>query len=196
MKTKSHYENCRDCKDSVKNFLASIFGTTVVNSDIDLPSRLEKYTNTSVYKELEKIYNKICEYRGIKNFVKAKKLPRVDFFVPKKKIIIEYDESQHFTKPREIALSHYPKSKNYGYSTRRWCELCSELNRKDNDPPYRDEQRAWYDTLRDFAPFIWGEGTTIRLYSRDLVWCSLDTAIEPDLRLFEETLLKNNEAQL
>jgi hypothetical protein len=28
--------------------------------------------------------------------------------------------------------------------------LCEEINAKDNYPPYRDEQRAWYDTLRDF----------------------------------------------
>ena len=38
----------------------------------------------------------------------------------------------------------------------------------------RDEQRAWYDTLRDLVPSIMGLQPTVRLYASDQVWCSLD----------------------
>ena len=70
--------------------------------------------------------------------------------------------TQHFTKPREIALGLYPQNIPYGFSVERWRKLCESLDKRDNDPPYRDEQRAWYDTLRDFAPqIVWGKGKTI-----------------------------------
>ena len=41
-------------------------------------------------------------------------------------------------------------------------------------PPYRDEQRAWYDALRDLLPSLEDLQATVRLYARDLTWCSLD----------------------
>jgi len=191
MRTKNHNERCRDCKESVKNLLITIFGSVEVNYDIDLPPRLEDYRNTIIYSDIKKIYQAIVNYRGFDEFVRAKKLPRVDFFIPTENIIVEFDESQHFTKPREIALEHYSNKKQYGYSIKKWVSLCQKLNKKDNDPPYRDEQRAWYDTLRDFAPFLWGRGYTVRLYSRDLVWCSLKSESEADLKLFKETILTN-----
>ena len=34
--------------------------------------------------------------------------------------------------------------------------LCDRPDRKDNSPAYRDEQRAWYDTLRDLIPLSHG----------------------------------------
>ncbi len=60
----------------------------------------------------------------------------------------------------------------------------AKLKKRDNDPPYRDEQRAWYDTLRDFAPVLWKTGKTVRLFSRDFVWCSLNPKSEPDVQTF------------
>jgi len=122
-------------------------------------------------------------------------LPRIDFFIPEHNLIIEFDESQHFTKPREISLSYYPLDKEYGYSIQKWHALCRTLNKRDNDPPYRDEQRGWYDTLRDFAPLLWESGKTIRLYSRDLVWCSLNPKDEADIAIFKELILNNTEAR-
>lgn len=142
MMTKAHNERCRDCKESIKNLLATIFDEIQVNYDIDLPSRVEDYTNTNIYVDIVPVYQALQKYRGHYEFVKAKKLPRVDFFIPNEKIVIEFDESQHFTEPREIALSLYPKKEQYGFSIERWRKLCQELNKRDNDPPYRDEQRA------------------------------------------------------
>ncbi len=193
VRTKNHNERCKDCKERVKQLLEAIFGNVEVNYDLKLPARLEGYSDTDIYADIEPIYLQLQKYRGFDVFVKAKKLPRVDFFIPGEDLIVEFDESQHFTKPREITLSYYPKEKEYGYSIQKWYALCQTLNKRDNDPPYRDEQRAWYDTLRDFAPLLWGRGKTIRLYSRELVWCSLDPENKTDITKFKELLLNNTE---
>lgn len=188
---RAHNERCSDCKESIKNLLAMIFNEVQVNYDIDFPSRIEDYTNTNIYDDIAPVYQALQKHRGHYEFVKAKKLPRVDFFIPNEKIIIEFDESQHFTEPREVALSLYPKKEQYGFSVDRWRKLCQELNKRDNDPLYRDEQRAWYDTLKDFAPLLWKTGKTVRMYSRDLVWCSLNPKKESDLETFREIILNH-----
>jgi hypothetical protein len=187
MRTKIHNERCRDCKESIKNMLAAIFDDVEVNCDINLPARLMDYLDTNIYDDLAPVYKALQTHRGYDAFVKTKKLPRVDFFIPNQKLIIEFDESQHFTKPREITLSLYPQEE-YGFSVDRWRTLCQDLSKRDNDPPYRDEQRAWYDTLRDFTPFLWKAGKTVRLFSRDFVWCSLNPKEESDLRTFRKII--------
>ena len=67
-------------------------------------------------------------------------------------------------------------------------ELFEKLNKKDNDPPFRDEQRAWYDTLRDFAPIFLGIKPTIRLFVSDYVWCSLDANKKEDVEIFKKII--------
>lgn len=191
MSRKTHNERCHDCKKSVRNLLAALFGAVEVNWHLDLFCRLEDFINTSLYDTLGVVHEALQKNRGFNQFVMSNNLPRVDFFIPDRKLIIEFDESQHFTKPRDLALSLYPNGQDFGFSLKRWRTLCQELDRGDNDPPYRDEQRAWYDTLRDFAPIITGAGQTYRLYSRDLVWCSLNSHSESDLRTFKLTIINS-----
>lgn len=174
---------------SVKNLLDAVVGGVEVNWDLSLACRLEDYTNSHLCDTLGLIHGALQKHRGFHNFVKAKKLPRVDFFIPEQRLIIEFYESQHFTIPRDIALGMYPFGQKYGFSVEKWRMLCKNLDRRDNDPPYQDEQRAWYDTLRDFAPVLWRAGRTIRLYSRDLVWCSLNPGSKSDLHTFEQILM-------
>jgi very-short-patch-repair endonuclease len=66
------------------------------------------------YKKLTEIYEALQNFRGFKEFVKAKSLPQCDFFLPKYKFIVEFDESQHFTLPRKITLERYPKELELG----------------------------------------------------------------------------------
>jgi len=117
--TKGHNERCRGCKENLHRLLATFYDGVQVNYDIDFPSRIEDLTNTSIFSDLAAIYQALQKHRKHFKFVKAKKLPRVDFYVPDKKIIIEFDESQHFTEPRGIALDLYPKTKQYGFSVDR-----------------------------------------------------------------------------
>lgn len=185
---KAHNERCRDCKENFHSLLAMIYEDVRVNYDIDFPSKIEDLRDTCIYSEISTVYQALQKHRGYFNFVRSKSLSRVDFYIPNERIIIEFDESQHFTEPRGIALDLYPKNFLYGFSVDRWRNLCRELNKRDNDPPYRDEQRAWYDTLRDFAPRLWNSGKTIRIYSRDLVWCSLNPKKESDLNAFKKLM--------
>ena len=63
--------------------------------------------------------------------------------------------------------------------------LCERARAQDNDPPHRDEQRAWFDTLRDFQPLIdTTVGPTVRVHMDARRWCDLD----PDDGLDAQTL--------
>jgi len=107
-------------------------------------------------------------------------------------MIVEFDERQHFTKPRKIALSHYPSDIDIGFSRETWMKHCDEIDAHDNDKRvlFRDEQRAWYDTLRDFIPEIKGFQPTVRLYARDMEWCKLDPENDNDVEQFKSLLSK------
>lgn len=191
MKIKQHDERCLACKTSVKNMLSTLLGQVESNKNLKLPARIMDYSNTHVFESLGRIHEALQLHRGFDEFVKTKSLSPVDFYIPSQKLIVEFDETQHFTKPRELTLELYPNDEKFGYSTNRWLSLCQDLNKRDNEPPFRDEQRAWYDVLRDFAPLVRSEGTTIRLYSRDYVWCSLDPDSELDFHIFEKLVFKN-----
>jgi len=185
---KKHDERCKACKKMVEQLLSVLYGEVKTNYNLDLPSNIDGYSGSVFETELETIYTTLQKYRGHDSFVKAKKLPNVDYFVPSPGFIVEFDESQHFSKPREIVLSKYPDSLNLGFNKRKWRNLCVSLNRKDNDPVYRDEQRAWYDTLRDFAPTILKLKPTIRIFASDTVWCSLNPNVKSDHNIFKKTI--------
>jgi hypothetical protein len=179
-----HNERCRDCKRVVCELLHHIYGGVAVNVSLDIPCQLAAFTDASDFRHLERIYDAICGFRSQKSFVKARKLAPVDFFVKATGLIVEFDESQHFTESRALALAHYPPDLRLLYPVERWRELCLQIKKRDNTPIYRDEQRAWYDTLRDFAPRILGKGNTARLYSRELAWCSLSPERPSDVARF------------
>ena len=50
---------------------------------------------------------------------------------------------------RKLLVLHYPNSLKLGFSRIKWIRLSHEIQAKDNDPRFRDEQRALYDALRD-----------------------------------------------
>jgi len=130
VRTKNHNERCKDCKERVRQLLEVVFGMVEVNYDIKFPSTLKDYMDTDIYPDIEKIYLEIQKYRGFDSFVKAKKLPRVDYFIPGENLIIEFDESQHFTKPRLIALENYSDKLSLGFEKKKWIGLSKKLNKR------------------------------------------------------------------
>jgi hypothetical protein len=50
---KAHNECCRTCEETIKNLLTTIFDEVHVNCDIDLPVRVEDYTNTKTHADLK-----------------------------------------------------------------------------------------------------------------------------------------------
>lgn len=105
---KSHNERCPECKKSVKKLLEACLGIVEINWDLEIGCRLDAFKNTKLLGVLEPIHTALQNHRGFEHFVKSTKLPRVDFFIPERNLIVEFDESQHFTKTRDIALSLYP----------------------------------------------------------------------------------------
>ena len=188
-------ERCPKCKETIRKLLKKIYGIVEENYKFRIGTLPEDFKNTTYYSELKKIYEKLQDHRGHKNFVKAKTLPNCDFFIPNPGFIVEFDESQHFTLPRKITLEEYPTNLELGFSKEKWIRLCNEINAKDNYPPHRDEQRAWYDTLRDFLPKILGMQPTVRLFAKDFIWCSLNPDNQEDVDTFRK-IIEHNKEQL
>ena len=181
-------ERCPKCKETIRKLLEKIYGRVEENYKFRAGTLPEDFKNTPYYSELKKIYEKLQNHRGYRDFVKAKNLPNCDFFIPNPGFIVEFDESQHFTLPRKITLEEYPTNLELGFSKEKWIRLCEKIDARDNDPPYRDEQRAWYDTLRDFLPTILGLQPTVRLFVKDFVWCSLNPNNPEDVDRFRKMI--------
>jgi hypothetical protein len=117
--------------------------------------------------------------RGPKGNVLSKAFKPYDYFLPKYNCFVEFDEQQHFTLPRLISLGLYPNDIHLGFDKAKWETLCKDLEKTDRDPPHRDEQRAWLDTIRDLAHVYHSKyynglleiRPTIRFYERELAFC-------------------------
>ena len=185
---KRHDQRCPECKKAIVKMLSKIYGQAESNYRFEASANIEGYRGTSFYDRLKKIFSVLQNHRGHQILVKTKNLPRCDFFVPNPGFIVEFDESQHFTFPRKISLQNYPRNFKAGFSIKRWMALCEEIDAQDNDPPFRDEQRAWYDTIRDFLPLHYGLKPTVRLYAGERRWCSLHPKKPGDVALFKNII--------
>lgn len=188
-----HNQSCKECKKRIFELLTTIYDDVEEQYRLDIFTNLKDYEKNETYFELEKIFNSLINERNHTNFIKKQKLSPVDYYIKNKKdnskdFILEFDESQHFTHLRKVALENYPNNLNLGFDKKKWINLCESLNRHDNDPIFRDEQRAWYDTLRDFAPSILEIAPTVRLFANDYMWCELDTGNENDLKKFKNII--------
>ena len=98
---------------------------------------------------LASIFQALQAMRGFSNFAGAGRSLRCDFYIPSEKLIVEYDERQHFTIQRAKALELYPPDISLEFDRQEWIKTCNSIKATDPSPPYRDEQRAFYDSLRD-----------------------------------------------
>jgi len=186
-----HNERCPVCKETVERLLREIYGEVRRNYRIKIGTLPEDYNGQRIHGQLSTIYSALQNYRGFTEFVGVRYID-ADFFVPEPGFIVEFDESQHFTEPRKIALSYYPSDLKTGFSREVWMKHCDEICAHDGNPPFRDEQRAWYDTLRDFLPEIKGFLPTMRLYAKEMTWCSLDVKNGDDIMKFKELIEMNS----
>ena len=182
---KEHNERCPDCKDTIERMLKQIYGDVKPNYKFRTGTNPEDFSDKPFYDDLQRIYENLQNYRGNKNFVITDTLPNCDYYVPDPGFVLEFDESQHFTMPRKIALLSYPYKSRSGFSLAQWISTCDKIKAHDPDPIYRDEQRAWYDTLRDFLPEFKGLEPTVRLYSNEMQWCSLNPDNRDDIAHFK-----------
>lgn len=192
---KGHNERCSECKKTIERMLKEIHGNVESNYKFEVGTHPEDFIDTPYYDKLKKIYEALQNHRDYKDFVRSKKLDNVDYFIPEPGFIVEFDESQHFSELRRIALRHYPDNFQIGFDKEKWIKICKETDAKDNAPLYRDEQRAWYDTLRDFLPELKGLEPTVRLYSKEMQWCSLNPE-NPENRAKFRELIENRRKRL
>jgi len=190
---RKHNERCKDCKKRISELLEIIYGKSNVyqNYNLGFSNKVEEFEDNYFNSNLKTILSELKKFRGYENFIRSKKLPNVDYFI-KNNFVLEFDESQHFTKPRLISLDNYSEKLLLGFDKVKWLENCEKLDKKDNDPPFRDEQRAWYDTIRDFIPFYLNLKPTIRLYANDYVWCSLNVNKNDDIEIFKKIINYEN----
>ena len=98
--------------------------------------------------DYEPLYKALSEYRGDTAFAKKNVVLRCDFVCEGQKLIIEYDERQHFSEARRVALASY-QNIPLCFDRDRWMKACEDIQAKDNAPKNRDEVRAFYDSTRD-----------------------------------------------
>lgn len=98
---------------------------------------------------LAAIWETLHALRGFDTFAVAGQSLRCDFTIPDERLIVEYDERQHFTTQRAEALKLYPSTLLLGFDRLEWIRVCEAIRARDPSPPHRDEQRAFYDSLRD-----------------------------------------------
>ena len=139
---------------------------------------------------MRQIRTALGDLRGHRDFIKSAQVPPCDYYITDPPFILEFDESQHFSRPRLVTLNSYPANLSVGFPISRWQRLCCDIDAKDDEPFDRDERRAWYDTLRDLVPAIHGFKPTVRLHAEEFPWCSLDADSAHGLENFR-TLLRD-----
>lgn len=183
-----HSGHCRRCKERVSELLIALYGECLANHSFSWSARPENYLDTPIGETLQRIRAAIAQARDHADFIKSALVPPCDYYVPTENFIVEFDESQHFSHPRYVSLSFYPDDFTLGFPLTRWKNLCCLIDARDDTPVDRDERRAWYDTLRDLVPTVYGFKPTVRLYAEELRWCSLDSASAQDMEFFQLSL--------
>ncbi len=135
-------------KEALELLLYSMFGEENVEQEKDWDWMVTPPLSV-LPPDYAPIVQALSDYRNRVEFLNRTWHPKCDYVIEDKKIIIEYDERQHFTEARRRALAAYPKDVPFCFSIPQWMEYCAKLNRHDNDPVYRDEQRAYYEAVRD-----------------------------------------------
>ena len=132
----SHSERCRECKRRVRELLERIYGTCLPDHRFRWRTGLAPYACTSIDSALRNVAAVLETHRGfgIGDFVRREVLAGCDFWVPDPGFIVEFDESQHFTSPRKLALSVYANEQPLGFSAERWIALCEHHDARDNAP--------------------------------------------------------------
>jgi hypothetical protein len=181
---------CHRCKDTIFHVLEKIYGKVENRYRTkEVSVRPEDYFGTKYFKELNAIFNAMSRLAKVDILGKNRKhLHQSDLFIPKPGILVETDEDQHFTLARLRTLEMYPRSLKTGFDREMYMSICTELHRVDTNPPHRDPQRAWYDTVRDFMYVVNPEirKPTVRIIIRQHEWCTLDSESKEHIRQFRK----------
>ena len=137
----------RKQKHALQRLLQRKYGVVIAEMTFD-------WLRVPLLSEMDEHYRRVHDalraYRGHERFASAGLRLPVDFHVEDLDLAIEYDEGQHFSLARKVALEQYPAGLAVGFSVSEWIRACELVKASDPTPPQRDETRAFYDTVRDF----------------------------------------------
>lgn len=153
-------------KNAIQRLLQKHFGHIETEKKFDW---LKTPSQEKLPKEYSQIVKALSEYRNQNGFQKSNYQLLCDIVLDNHKLIIEYDENQHFSKARQITLENYPPTIKLHFSKESWINACKKINAKDNSPIDRDEKRAFYDTVRDIEAFRNGY-KLVRIKHGDIDW--------------------------
>lgn len=140
-------------KNALQLLLQKYFGYIEVEKKFEW---LKTPDCNNIPKEYISIVSSLEKYRNQNGFNKSNYSLLCDIVLEDLKLIIEYDENQHFSIARKISLENYPKNINLYFSKEFWIKSCEKINAKDNSPIDRDEKRAFYDSVRDIEADKYG----------------------------------------
>ncbi len=175
---KNKVKNIR--RRAFKEILEKRFGPFLVEKkfeEIIVPGLIDRKTMDPV---LRRILTAIEAFRKMKVSGRQGHKLAFDLFSPKLRLAIEFDENQHFTPLRAVALRAYPAGIKVGFDKKRWIRLARDIRAGDNSPEYRDEQRAFYDSIRDVYTTRLGLHPIIRIYENDVHWEKIDGDKTPE----------------
>jgi hypothetical protein len=87
--------------------LIALYGECRANNQFPWSTKPEDYRPEPLGDGLHRIRAALCALRGHRDFIKSPVVPPCDYYVSGEKLIVEFDESQHFTRARLTALSLY-----------------------------------------------------------------------------------------
>lgn len=176
-----------DQKNALQLLFQRHFGVIETEKKFDW---LKTPNHDNLPKEYFSISKGLLDYRNQNGFQKSNYQLLCDIVLEDLKLIIEYDENQHFSKARQITLENYPKNVVLNFSKSAWIESCKNINSKDNSPIDRDEKRAFYDTVRDIEAYKHGY-RLIRIKHGDFDWES-ENAENVLKSLIDNSILNND----
>jgi hypothetical protein len=157
-------------KQALFDLLKKLFGT--VECEVEFPWLVVPKTD-ELKEPVSSIFQPLQTMRGFSTFAGAGRSLRCDFYIPSQKMIVEYDERQHFTIQRAKTLELYLPDISLDFDRQEWIKSCNSIKATDPNPPYRDEQRAFYDSLRDILAAQNGY-RLVRFRQGDFDWTSHD----------------------
>ncbi len=175
-KQKTASRNVVSQKNALQILLQKQFGTIETEKNFEW---LKTPNLNDLPLEYKIIYSKLKKYRNQNKIFKPNIKLQCDMYFKEAGLIIEYDERQHFSEARKITLLNYPSNIKLNFSKKDWIETCEKFQAKDNYPENRDENRAFYDCVRDIESQKNGY-VLIRIKHGDYDWESDDAEIYID----------------
>lgn len=178
-----------DQKNALQLILNKMFGGDIV-CEKTFPWLKTPENMTDEYADL---FKELSEYRGYTDFAKKNVVLRCDFVCESQKLIIEYDERQHFSEARRRSLQSYKNIPTL-FDRNLWMKACADIQAKDGNPANRDEVRAYYDSTRDIEAYKHGY-RLVRIMHGQIDF-EEDDADEKLKKLVEEVIEIQSEEQL